>query len=412
MTPLKLRHQDNQFYHLKEWNTLGSDTGCDLQVPGSGVEGRHVRIERRDTQWVVKDLRSSQGTWINGARVVEAFLQDGDILRLGQTEVFVLADSPRREQGFPLTSQCADWNEILQSLEHVSKTEFPVLLLGPSGTGKDVIAQKIHEHSSRRRGPLVSVNCGALTESLVESELFGHVKGSFTGALSDRKGAFEAARGGTLFLDEIGDLPMTLQSKLLRALENQEIRPVGSDRTLKTDVRILAATHQDLEERIRDGRFRQDLYFRLNVVAIHPPPLKNRMEDFEGLLYEFCRQLRVRFSVAAIKRLEQHNWPGNIRELKNFVSRASALFPQTSIEVSHVEKLLNQSRLANNSYETQTGGNQGTLPVIQEIEKQMILKRLRANKGNQRRTAQDLGLPKSTLHDRIRWYGIDLSACK
>lgn len=404
-----LQLPDGQHKTLKDWFTIGSDEGCDLILASAAP--RHARLEKKPEGWLLKDLRSDTGTWLNRNRILEAYLQPGDSFRCGEAEL-ILQETGGRTEKFPLSSRNPEWNELLQSLVHVAKTPFPVLLMGPSGTGKDVITQALHKCSPRSHGPLVSVNCGALTESLVESELFGHVKGSFTGALSDRKGAFEAARGGTLFLDEIGDLPMSLQSKLLRALENNEIRPVGSDRTVKTDVRVIAATHHDLEDRVREGLFRQDLYFRLNVISISPPPLKGRMEDFEDLLYGFCRAMRVRFSVAAIRRLEKHSWPGNIRELKNLVARACALFPQTSIEESHIEKLLSARAFQGGSeipfVEPSRGG--APLPVIQEIERQMILKRLKANKGNQRRTANDLGLPKSTLHDRIRTYGIDIES--
>ncbi|WP_374032992.1 sigma 54-interacting transcriptional regulator [Bdellovibrio bacteriovorus] len=218
--------------------------------------------------------------------------------------------SRKSQPPFPIKSRNEVWNEELQTLSNVAKTEFPVLILGPSGTGKDVIAQALHENSLRDKGPFVSVNCSALSETLIESELFGHVKGSFTGAINDRKGAFEAARGGTLFLDEIGDLSYSLQAKLLRALENNEIRPVGADRNVRTDVRIIAATHQNLSEKIREGLFRSDLYFRLNVVSVAPPALALRMEDFEELLYTFARKMRVRFSFRRHRPYEKASMAG------------------------------------------------------------------------------------------------------
>lgn len=304
----------------------------------------------------------------------------------------------------------------------MAETDYPVLLLGPSGTGKDVLTKNIHYASHRRSAPFLSVNCSALTETLIESELFGHTRGSFTGAIADRKGAFEAARGGTLFLDEIGDLSYSLQAKLLRAIENTEIRPVGSDRTIKTDVRIIAATHQDLRQKIEDGLFRADLYFRLNVITVDVPSLKDRLEDFDDLLYTFAREMKVRFSYNAIISLRKHDWPGNIRELKNLIARASALYPKAYITEDHIELLLNKrDRL---SAVMGAAGNGGTryaapqsssapsLSVIREIEKQMILKRLAANHGNQKLTAIDLGIPKSTLHDRIKSYNIDVKAFK
>lgn len=387
---------------LGEFVTLGKDPLCQIILTGEGVADRHARIEKKDTTYLIRDLRSGFGTFVNDVCIMEAYLQEGDILRVGDQE-FSFQTQPDSQTAFPVKSRNDIWNAELQALANVAKTEFPVLILGPSGTGKDVIAQALHETSLRHRGPFVSVNCSALSETLIESELFGHIKGSFTGAINDRKGAFEAARGGTLFLDEIGDLSYGLQAKLLRALENNEIRPVGADRNVRTDIRIIAATHQNLAEKIREGHFRSDLYFRLNVVTVSPPALSMRMEDFEGLLYGFAKQMRVRFSFNAIARLKKHPWPGNIRELKNLVSRASALYPQMQITEEHVEKLLDRSLL-----ERPEERPQNDIPVIKEIEKQMIIKRLQANRGNQRRTAQDLGMPKSTLHDRLKYYNIDI----
>lgn len=397
---LKTLDENPRTLFLEEFTTLGKDTQCQLHFDNPQLSDRHARIEKKDSHYLLRDLRSGAGTFVNDARVVEAVLQEGDIIRLGDLE-FMFMLKPAAEAEFPLKSRNDVWHQELQSLAHVAKTDFPILILGPSGTGKDVIAHAVHDQSARSQGPFVSVNCSALSETLIESELFGHIKGSFTGAVSDRKGAFEAARGGTLFLDEIGDLTYNLQAKLLRALENNEIRPVGADRNIKTDVRIIAATHQNLAEKIRERAFRSDLYFRLNVVAITPPALAFRMEDFEDLLYQFARTYRVRFSYGAIARMKKHTWPGNIRELKNLVTRASALYPQERITEDHIEKLLDRTLLENENLPT----NQ--IPVIKEIERQMIIKRLSFNRGNQRRTAQDLGMPKSTLHDRLKYYNID-----
>ncbi|MGZ3743290.1 MAG: sigma-54 interaction domain-containing protein [Pseudobdellovibrionaceae bacterium] len=310
---------------------------------------------------------------------------------------------------FPLHSRNHLWNTELQSLYGVAQTDFPVLLLGPSGTGKDVIAQAIHKSSKRAQSAFVSVNCSALTETLIESELFGHIKGAFTGAVTDRKGAFESARFGTLFLDEIGDLPFNLQAKLLRALENNEIRPLGSDRITKTNIRVIAATHQNLSQKINEGQFRSDLFFRLNVVSVYAPPLRERIEDFEDLLYTFAKQMRVRFSFDAIQKLKMHSWPGNIRELRNLVSRAAALFPHQQIDLERTERLLKSSTVYT---PTPDENSQPRMSVIKEVEKTMILKKLQENRGNQRKTAQDLGMPKSTLNDRLRQYNVDYKMYK
>lgn len=371
---------------------------------------RQARIEAKENHHVIKDLRSGHPTRVNGTQIQEAILTEGDHIEISNEAFIFSYDSAAFPQGLGLKSKNEAWNLELQLLGNVAKTDYPVLILGPSGTGKDILAQSLHKASLRDQGPFVSVNCSALTETLIESELFGHIKGSFTGAVSDRKGAFEAARGGTLFLDEIGDLPYSLQAKLLRALENNEIRPVGSDKTVKTNVRIVAATHQNLLEKIHSKEFRSDLYFRLNVVSTSTPALFDRMEDFEELLYQFAKSMKVRFSFAAIQLLKRHSWPGNIRELKNTVARASALFPKQQIEALHVNKIIDRLTSPHQSLPQDQSNSVAHLPVIKEIEKQMIIKRLIANKGNQRRTATDLGMPKSTLHDRLRLYHINVKS--
>ena len=401
--------KNQTLFSVKEFTTLGTDSQNTIQVTSEQASERHARIEAKNDAYMIRDLRSETGTFVNGTRIHEAWLNDGDLIQIGGDEYVFATALPQLEKGIGLKSKNEIWNRQLQSLGNVALTNFPVILLGPSGTGKEVLAESLHRHSSRSAGPFVRVNCSALTETLVESELFGHIKGSFTGAINDRKGAFESARGGTLFLDEVGDLPYGLQAKLLRALENNEIRPVGSDRTVQTDVRIIAATHQNLAEKIMSGEFRSDLYYRLSVLTVTPPALSERMEDFEELLYFFAKQMRVRFSFGAIQQLKKHTWPGNIRELRNTIARACAFFPKQCIDESHIERIidpysLKQSMIAGQPAPVMVSGQ---LSVIKEIEKQMIIKRLAANHGNQRRTASDLGMPKSTLHDRLRIYNID-----
>lgn len=389
---------------------IGSDDQCDLKLNEEFVSARHARIEKKEQGYLMRDLRGGFGTRVNEVEASESWLQDGDELQVGEA-VFAFSKEAPATPGIGLHSKNKEWSSQLSRLGHVAKTDFPIMLLGSSGTGKEVLSQAFHAHSTRSQGPFVSVNCSALTETLVESELFGHIKGSFTGAVSDRKGAFEAARGGTLFLDEIGDLTYGLQAKLLRALENNEIRPVGSDKTIRTDVRIISATHQNLTEKILTQQFRSDLYFRLSVVSLTAPALKDRMEDFDELLMHFAKKLRVRFSYGAIQKLRQHEWPGNIRELKNTVSRASAFFPKTLIEMNHIDMILDKLHTTSvNGMATgvaSAGAGATPLPVLKELEKQMIIKRLIANSGNQRRTAGDLGMPKSTLHDRLKLYEIN-----
>ncbi len=399
-------------YELKEYFTIGRDDGCHLILNDSFVSARHARIEKRNQGYVLRDQNSRNGTYLNGSRVTEVILSANDKVRFGES-IFVFTEAPT---GLPqLASKNLEWSQQLQRLPAFAATDFPILITGPSGTGKDILARWIHKNSNRGRGHFVSINCSALSESLIESELFGHIKGSFTGATENRKGAFETARGGVLFLDEIGDLPLSLQPKLLRALENNEIRPVGSDKIVETNVRIIAATHKNMVQNVRSGAFREDLYYRLNVCHIQPPSLVERLEDFDELLYLFAKALKVRFSFAAIQKLKEHSWPGNIRELRNTVSRAAAYFPAKHIQPEDVEHIVDRVHLSPEVHYVTSPGASGEDPnaakgsLIREIERDLIIRRLVANRGNQRRTAEDLGLPKSTLHDRIKAYSIDLA---
>ncbi len=399
---IPLDHTETTPIEIGEFLTLGRESTNQVEISDPFVSSRHARIEKKDPGFLLRDLRSRNGTFLNGNQVSEVFLKPGDRLRLGEREFLFQDEVPNLSQNPLLKSKNLVWAQQLDSVPLFSRTLLPVLLNGGSGSGKEVLARLIHECSVRHSGPFVSVNCSALSESLVESELFGHLKGSFTGATHDRKGAFESARGGTLFLDEIGDLPLSLQPKLLRALENREIRPVGSDRTISTDVRIIAATHKDLQSKIRTGEFRSDLFFRLHVIKVNIPELKDRMEDFEDILAGFSREMKVAFAFDTIQELKKHQWPGNIRELKNTVARASALFPGTRVLPQHLPQLVDQ--LLRPDYATPSE----RLPVVKELERELIRQRLIANKGNQRKTAIDLNMPKSTLHDRIKTYGIDL----
>ena len=397
--------EQKNLQEIGDFLSLGRDPANQVNINDIYTSARHARIEKKADAFFIKDLRSRNGTYVNGVKVQEAELKDNDHILVGKSEFLFVSESTLENSKGTLNSKNTLWNEQLSKIPAVAQSDLGVLLLGPSGSGKEVLAKLIHEQSSRRMAPMVCVNCSALSESLVESELFGHLKGSFTGATVDRKGAFEAARGGTLFLDEIGDLPLSLQPKLLRALENRQIRPVGSDRDIDTNVRIIAATHHDLRARVREEKFRADLYFRLNVVQIHTPALKDRMEDFDTLFYYFAKANKVCFSFAAIEKLKEHSWPGNIRELRNTVQRAKALFGQQELQPEQIPLLIEKAA------ENQRGPYISK-SFIKEIEHEMIVSRLRANQGNQRQTASELGIPKSTLHDRIKSYGIDVKQFK
>jgi DNA-binding NtrC family response regulator len=401
---IELRSPSKEGLEIGQLATIGRDLTNTLVVNEPEVSPRHARIERRNHALFIRDLRSESGTFLNSSQVIEAKLNHGDILRIGGVEWRFLAANTAPRESFELSSRNPIWAAQLAQLPAAAKTELPVLITGPSGSGKELLARFIHDNSQRRHGRFVALNCSALSSELVESELFGHVRGAFTDASRDRRGAFEEAHRGTLFLDEIGDLPLHLQPKLLRALENAEVKPVGADRSRQVDVRIIAATHQDLSRRIANGEFRSDLFFRLNVLRLNPPALRDRPEDFESLLYTFCRQYRVAFSHTAILRLLNHSWPGNIRELKNVVARASALYPQGRVTLEQAAMLIDSL----DGFRSRSGLTlDQTLRPLRDVEKDLIIARLEANGGNQRWTAKDLGIPKSTLHDKLKIYNIN-----
>ncbi|MGH1467621.1 MAG: sigma 54-interacting transcriptional regulator [Bdellovibrionales bacterium] len=391
---------EEQIVELGEFFSVGRHPSNHLVFfEDSFASQKHCRIEKKGNKYILKDLKSKNGTFLNGEQVIEAPLKAYDEIQVGNS-VFKYRESLDLDSKIPkefYNSKNKKWKADLEKLPAYGASEMPVLILGPSGSGKEFAARSLHFNSSRAYGELVSLNCSAFNEQLIESELFGHLEGAFTGATKNRKGAFQQAKGGTLLLDEIGDLPLSLQPKLLRALENKEIRPVGSDKAIKTDVRIIASTHKNLFKKVQEGSFREDLFYRLHALTLNPPGLSDRMEDFEDLLFFFAREYRVRFSPDAISRLKEHTWPGNIRELKNLVLRASVIHSQKGVQEDDVEGLLGEL--------SQSGVRiPKSKSVVKEFEKQMILDALSANGGNQRKTAKELGMAKSTLHDKIKKY--------
>jgi DNA-binding NtrC family response regulator len=298
----------------------------------------------------VRDLGSTNGTAVDGVFIVEAYVVPGSRIRVGESEILFeghesyldVTESPRAAFG-ELLGESAVMRAVFGILERVAPTSLSLLLTGETGTGKDLAARAIHEASGRRDGPFVVVDCGALSRTLVESQLFGHERGAFTGADKTRKGAFERAHGGTVFLDEIGELPLDLQPKLLRVLERQEVEPLGASEPIDIDVRVVAATHRNLPDMVQRGAFRDDLFFRLAEVVIELPPLRDRREDI-GMLAaqllgraEAARATKVGDDATAW--LSQRDWPGNVRELRNVIRRAAVLAPGAVLERATLETL-------------------------------------------------------------------------
>jgi two-component system, NtrC family, nitrogen regulation response regulator NtrX len=315
----------------------------------------------------------------------------------------------------------AAMKEVMAQVEHVAASEARVCIRGETGTGKELIARTLHENSPRRNGPFISLNCAAVPSELMETELFGHEKGSFTGAASRHTGKFEQAHRGTLFLDEIGDMPMTMQAKLLRVLEEGEIERVGGDKPFAVDVRVVVATHRNLEEQVRQGTFREDLYHRVFVFPIVLPPLRERREDVRVLAEHFVRQLEEqnnwklrKLSPEAMAELERYSWPGNVRELRNVVERVLLLAPGDSLEAETVIRALPAAAMA--------GGGKGLSAAaleagmlsqrVEAFERETLLAELRRHHHHMTNTAKALGLERSHLYKKCQQLGIDLRAIR
>jgi transcriptional regulator with PAS, ATPase and Fis domain len=320
--------------------TIGSAGGNELVLTDKATSRIHCEIVVDEKGYQLRDLDSKNGTLLDGVRIIAAYLKATSVITLGDTKVqFTPADENAEialaaEDRFgKLVGPSLEMRALFAILQKVSPQDVTVLIEGESGTGKEMVAQEVHAHSPRKDEPFVVFDCGAVPENLMESELFGHVKGAFTGATSDRTGAMQLASGGTLFLDEIGELGKELQPKLLRALETKEVRPVGGSKSIQCDVRLVAATNRDLQEEVKRGHFREDLYFRLNVVRVRVAPLRRRKEDIGPLVEHFLRAAAAKGGVRAtvppdvIALLANHNWPGNVRELKNFVDRFRVFAP-------------------------------------------------------------------------------------
>ncbi|EGU31526.1 MULTISPECIES: sigma-54 dependent transcriptional regulator [Vibrio] len=370
---------------------------------------------------------------------------------LGRKGVNVVSSARKNTLFRSLVGQSRGIKDVRHLIEQVSSTEANVLILGESGTGKEVVARNIHYHSSRRGGPFVPINCGAIPPDLLESELFGHEKGAFTGAITARKGRFELAEGGTLFLDEIGDMPMPMQVKLLRVLQERCFERVGGNNTIRADVRVIAATHRNLDIMISDESFREDLYYRINVFPIEMPALRDRKEDIPLLLQELMTRMQAEgaqpicFTPRAINSLMEHDWPGNVRELANLVERMIILYPNSLVDVNHLPTKYRYSDIpefqpesnplvsveeqerdvlhnifsddfsldeldvfADNEHAPQALPPEGLnlKEMLAELEVNMINQALDAQAGVVARAADMLGMRRTTLVEKMRKYNL------
>jgi DNA-binding NtrC family response regulator len=390
---------------------IGSGPGAALKLDHPTVSGRHAKVHRHDGRLMLQDLGSTNGTFLNGLRIYEVELPLGVHARVGPFEVW--ADSPRlvtrlRRSDFEgMVSDDPSMHALFAQIERVAASDAPVAIAGETGTGKELVARAIHRRSKRAANALIPVNCAAIARELVESELFGHEKGAFTGAAVSREGALSEAHRGTLFLDEIGELPLELQPKLLRALELGEVKKVGATRPETVDVRFVCATHRSLADEVRRNRFREDLYFRVAVVTLYVPPLRQRRGDVPLLWDHFMARLsppggRPAVSDHAVEKLRTHGWPGNVRELRNVVQRAllSASGPTLGPDDVQFDPGL-PAVSASDSVVDPKG------LTLEQIEREALAIVMRQLGGNRRAAARQLAIAKSTLLKKLADYRLE-----
>jgi pSer/pThr/pTyr-binding forkhead associated (FHA) protein len=373
---------------------IGSARSNELVLSDATVSAEHCRLELAGTALLVRDLGSTNGTFVQGLRIDRVRLSSGARLRVGRTDLQVIAsiedDPAPPARGMVAASPAMQ--AMVAEARRFASLPWPVLVLGPSGVGKEELAALVHREGARPRGPFVALNAGGLPRELVESELFGHERGAYTGAHAQRRGVFEQAHGGTLFLDEIGELPMALQSRLLRVLETWTIRRVGGESEIPVDVRLVCATHRDLAQMVNNGSFRQDLYYRLANLVLRVSPLAERPEDVLALARHFVRVLANELggrtlSAAAEARLLVHPWPGNARELRNVLCAAGALCAGPTLDVQDIEGAI--ARVSG--------------PLVPTAHDPDAMQRVVARYGgNLSAASRALSIPRSTLRDRVR----------
>jgi transcriptional regulator with PAS, ATPase and Fis domain len=387
---------------------IGAGSSNDVIIEDPHASRFHAELRKTDEGWLLRDLGSLNGTRVGDVVVKEGLLHSGATITIGETKIRFLADDGRAEEiavsphhSFgDVVGRSLRMREVFGVLERIAATDLTVLIGGETGSGKDVIARAIHKASPRAKGPFVVFDCAAVAPNLIESELFGHVKGAFTGADANREGAFERAHNGTLFLDEIGELSLDLQPKLLRALEQRRIKAVGGQKEVPVDVRIIAATHRNLEQKVKEQAFRQDLFFRLSVVTVQVPPLRHRVEDLPVLVEAILVGSDKPMGIApeTMKILESYDWPGNVRELKNVIESASAIADGDQLEPRHL--MFFKPRRRDPTMEK--------LPLagktLESIERNAIQQTLEQCGGNKTKAAKALGISPSTLYEKVKKY--------
>jgi DNA-binding NtrC family response regulator len=403
---------------LEDACVVGTDSGCELVLTDDRVSRRHLELRRIEGRFALRDLDSRNGTFYEGSRIREASVGVGATLKLGRSFLRIaplpqpvdVPPSQARRFG-ELVGESLTMREVFAVLELAAQSDVTVLLEGETGVGKELAARGVHEASARRRGPFVALDCSALPPTLVESELFGHVRGAFTGASRGREGAFARADGGTLFLDELDSVPEAVQARLLRAVEERSVRPVGSDRDRDVDVRLVAASRRDLSALVADGTFRADLFYRLSVIRVRIPPLRERREDIAPIVAELLRRRGMSAPGAVegrnLELLFAHDWPGNVRELRNAVDRALALSPGAAC-FAELRVRLDDPRAPEDglSVRADLPFHEAKQEVVDAFERRYLADLLARHGGNLSAAARDAGLDRKHLRRLARRHGL------
>ncbi len=412
----------------KERIRIGAHSSNDLVLVEDRTASRHhFEIQNSERGYLLSDLNSTNGTWLDGRRVERAYLYPGSQIRAGQSvltfnpsseEVTVEPDGEGQLGG--MIGHSPKMRQIFGLIRKIAPMDVSVVIQGETGTGKELVARAIHELSPRSRGPMVVLDCGAIPPNLIESELFGHEKGAFTGAVSSRPGAFERANGGTIFLDELGELRIDLQPKLLRVLENREARRVGGNEVIDIDVRVIAATNRDLLKEIRTGAFREDLYFRLNVIGIQLPPLRQRKEDIPYIIRKLLDDSEVtqkygkkRLDESALQTLAAYPWPGNIRELVNVISHVLTFSDGETVGMEHLpQRVLGVQKEQPLPFNEMLSFKDAKEQLLESFEREYLLQVLRRCDGNLSRAARESGLHRKSIERLVRKYELDAKSMK
>jgi DNA-binding NtrC family response regulator len=400
---------------------IGTASDNDFVMTDRAVSRHHAEICVTSKGLVIRDLGSTNGTFVGNLRVSEAYLTPGTECVMGYSRIAVQHRTEERQISISsqdhldgLVGAHERMRELYGLIRAVAPTPVTVHITGESGSGKELVACTLHELSGRS-GPFVVFDASVTDPEMVRNDLFGHVKGAFTGATGSREGAFRQAHTGTLFIDEIGELPLDLQPRLLRVLENREVTPIGADKPLRVDVRVITATHRDLEAMVRSGEFRSDLYYRLSVVPIKVPPLRQILSDIPLLVKYMCDRLGLncRISTKAMAALQRYSWPGNVRELRNVLERAAVLRQNEEIQPEDLHLPQEKGVPSGETASSETSSEPVSEPVdpssmsiaqLKEMERKMIMEAMARNQNNKTAVARELGIPLSTLKRRLKEY--------